>query len=276
MKVKLSDGARSTAYRDGDRTILKGKNHSTYERFIDDVNNLNAIKRYINNIQIPTNARVIHPSKEFPFGGMSYDYIPGRSLQPKSINDNNIDNIAYKLADFLKQLEVIKPENIFPDFDKKEVIREEKEQINISYQLITPYLNEEQKEKLKVWVNDYLNYLDSIKEFNVIHGDLWFENIIIDDNQQELVGIIDFEQAKVFDKAVDYTSILWMGKDFVIKILQRNKLPKDYINTLLLFNVRTKVLKFDYILKGLHKETPTDRLKELNKKLNQYFDSNLD
>lgn len=52
-----------------------------------------------------------------------------------------------------------------------------------------------------------------------IHGDLWYENYILDDND-ELTGIIDFENAKYGDPASDISALCYLGNEFIMNLLR--------------------------------------------------------
>jgi len=49
----------------------------------------------------------------------------------------------------------------------------------------------------------YFEYISTPQELVFTHGDLWYENYILDESGSKLVGIIDFENAKYFFKADD-------------------------------------------------------------------------
>lgn len=51
-----------------------------------------------------------------------------------------------------------------------------------------------------------------------IHGDLWYENYILNDNN-ELVGIVDFEGSGMGDPAYDIAALYYLGTDFINKVL---------------------------------------------------------
>jgi len=51
------------------------------------------------------------------------------------------------------------------------------------------------------------------------HGDLWYENILIDPNTAELVGVVDFENAALADPAQDFATQMHLSRRFTARII---------------------------------------------------------
>jgi aminoglycoside phosphotransferase (APT) family kinase protein len=54
----------------------------------------------------------------------------------------------------------------------------------------------------------------------LIHGDLWGENIILNEKLDHVVGIIDFESLTVGDVAQDFAAQKYLGQDFLSQIIE--------------------------------------------------------
>lgn len=52
------------------------------------------------------------------------------------------------------------------------------------------------------------------------HGDLWYENILVDATYQAVTGILDFEDTVIADPAQDFAALLSLGKPFTIAVLE--------------------------------------------------------
>lgn len=78
-------------------------------------------------------------------------------------------------------------------FDKKIYVEQELNNAKINLELLREYLDDEKYSLLLNWYNEYIEYLSEFDNYHFIHGDLWYENYILDDND-ELTGIIDFEK----------------------------------------------------------------------------------
>lgn len=48
----------------------------------------------------------------------------------------------------------------------------------------------------------------------MIHGDLWYENVLIDTDTRRLCGVLDFEKAGIGDPAWDLATQLHSGREF--------------------------------------------------------------
>ena len=53
----------------------------------------------------------------------------------------------------------------------------------------------------------------------MIHGDLWFENILIDPGNGRLTGVLDFDTASIGDPAWDIATQLHFGPEFFRHVL---------------------------------------------------------
>ena len=92
---------------------------------------------------------------------------------------------------------------------------------------IFPKLNSEQKKWLD---NVFSNFLEDTRNFKftpcVIHGDFDTSNILVDPNNFNITGIIDFEDSSIFDPAADFL-FYDEGEIFLKNILDRYKGSKE-------------------------------------------------
>jgi aminoglycoside phosphotransferase (APT) family kinase protein len=51
-----------------------------------------------------------------------------------------------------------------------------------------------------------------------IHGDLWYENLLIDTESGRLTGVVDFDQASIGDPAWDLATQLHCGREFAEQV----------------------------------------------------------
>src|SRR5919201_7038777 len=47
------------------------------------------------------------------------------------------------------------------------------------------------------------------------HGDLWYENVLVDPMRSVVTGVVDFEDANVGDPAQDFAALRYLGDRFV-------------------------------------------------------------
>ena len=268
----LNEGFRSKAYKDESRIILVGQNENSFASFEKDAKILNLLRTFIKDLKTPNNVEVIKPCAKYLFGALSYDIIDGNILKPELINDNNIDSIVGSLSSFLKQLAEIDLSGFEPNYDAKKIIAKEKEYITKNMAILLPFVDDNIRNQLLNWQEKYYQYLDDEIKLNVTHGDLWYENMIIDESSTNLVGIIDFEHAGVFDKAIDYVPALYLGIDFTNKLLQASGLSLDYYKVLRLFAIRRQVIGFKYLVKHFPEEID-EEIEKTKSVLNDFLES---
>lgn len=82
--------------------------------------------------------------------------------------------------------------------------------------IIKPKLNKKQRGTL----DDFIDYRKSVirnTDLVLIHGDLNSENILLNNS---IIGVIDFSDAAISDAAIDFSSLLCYGTDFVTKVIE--------------------------------------------------------
>jgi aminoglycoside phosphotransferase (APT) family kinase protein len=71
--------------------------------------------------------------------------------------------------------------------------------------IVLPLVNSEQKKWIQALYTLFLSKIDHFSfEPTVIHGDFDTSNILVDSGSCKLSGIIDFEETRIFDPAVDF------------------------------------------------------------------------
>lgn len=207
----INEGFNSKAYIiNDDYILLDGVNQNSYKNYQKYVNVINQISN-VKSLEIPRIIELIEPCEEYPNGALIYKMIKGHTFRKEHIEIVNLDNIAKKLAEFMDELYEIRV-----DFDKDEYIKNELEITEQSVIELKEYLSESNYEKILSWFNEYKNYLLTFNDYHFIHGDLWYENYILNDNN-ELVGIVDFEGSGMGDPAYDIAALYYLGTGFINK-----------------------------------------------------------
>ena len=179
----------------------------------------------IKSLEIPRIVELIDPCNDYQNGALIYKMIKGHTFRKKHIKIVNLDSIAKKIAEFMNELYDIKVE-----FNYEECIKNELEITDESVTKLKDYLDDSNYKKVLSWFNEYKNYLLTFNDYHFIHGDLWYENYILNDNN-ELVGIVDFEGSGMGDPAYDIAALYYLGYDFINKVLSYyNYTNDDLIN----------------------------------------------
>ncbi len=164
--------------------------------------------------QIPTPQYFIESSEAFPFGVLCYPKIDGITLTKELIRKTNLPILALDIANFLVALHGLDARSFgleHPDlFEedqklKKDVLPTLKRILSTSEQTLVV-------EWWKVYQEGEENFMF---EPSLIHGDLWYENFLLEKDLQHLVGIIDFEACRLGDPASDFAPLYYLGSDFL-------------------------------------------------------------
>ena len=196
---------------------------------------------------------------------MGYEKLPGVSLSKciRKFDSKCLKKLARAIGAFLSQLH--SPQNT-EDFknhfnmDNSNFLTRYQQVWEKEYQeiksIVWPLINQTQKK----WIqNLYTCYMTKIDDFSfeptVIHGDFDTSNILVDSISCNLSGIIDFEEANIFDPAVDFL-FFREGKPFLEEILKSYKgvVDKDFKERMKFTFSRSC---FPYMLYGSHNNIPS-------------------
>jgi aminoglycoside phosphotransferase (APT) family kinase protein len=202
----IGEGYGSRVYATGGGDILRvAKNSLTKHNHERERAVLGVIKPYIHSVAIPEPSIFIASSDEYPYGAIGYKRIPGRPLQPADITAARRQSLAEQIADFIDELHKI-PVALVTDNAPLPPYLPAPRKVRSLWNRVGPY----------VLQNAPGMYVDLDKAFArsarivgrqrepqvVLHGDLWYENMIFDDNK--LIGVIDFEAVSVGHPIVDF------------------------------------------------------------------------
>jgi|TARA_B100001971_G_scaffold190553_1_gene193394 aminoglycoside phosphotransferase (APT) family kinase protein len=153
------------------------------------------------------------PNDYFPFGVTGYRYIPGVPLSPKRLDQQNCQQIAQDLAAFLLALHEI-PLQELQDCGLKKSADLQPRPDEVSEALALGLDKDEQRKVIDWWKAGLETESDRYTA-RLLHGDLWFENIILDGNLGGVVGVVDFESMLIGDIARDLAPLSYLGEKFL-------------------------------------------------------------
>ncbi|MGH2544298.1 MAG: phosphotransferase family protein, partial [Ardenticatenaceae bacterium] len=130
----------------------------------------------------------------------------------------DLDRVARNVAEFLvalhaypvgeaPQLGNLEPKNV-------EVLGQE------AIPLLRTHLSESEYETITSWWKWYPT--DATKEYfhpKLIHGDLWCENIILNETLDRVVGVVDWESVATGDVAWDFVAQKYVGNAFLSQVI---------------------------------------------------------
>ncbi|HLO15996.1 MAG TPA: aminoglycoside phosphotransferase family protein [Anaerolineales bacterium] len=187
----IGSGFNSLVVEAGGAIIFRiGKNSVAQSGYEKEIRCLSVIAPHIPFL-IPDPKWYIKRSAYFPFGLIGYDKIPGFPLQPNLRNDTNLSLLASDSAKFLLALHRIPPDSV-----PLQPISNHTSRWKAQYQEVLSFLKAElvptEFNLIQQWWDDFLSDQEMQKYNPVIqHGDLWYENMLVDTRMEKLIGIID-------------------------------------------------------------------------------------
>lgn len=191
------------------------------------------VASHASSLLVPRVDYFLDASAAFPYGVMGYRKLPGRPLSRLDLTRETRPRIASQIAAFLSGLHGIET----AQFDAADLPRfpPERAQLEALWATVAGYverhLRRSEYEGIRRWHETMLDYHRRFPYMPVlVHGDLWYENIIVDPEQQRLVGVVDFEGVALGDAAIDLATQRYLGRPFaqdVIAAYYRRRAPDD-------------------------------------------------
>jgi len=250
-RKKLNSGLCSNAYILDDEYIqLIGKRDDSYNTYKEVKENSDLLIGKITCVDFPSNMILIEPNDEYPFGCLIYKIVRGNPLNSGTLTIQEQEKLAKKIVDFNAEMH-----NLQIHWDRDWAINHELEKIDKNIRLLTKYLTENEISQLNAYKYIFSNYLNSKKQFCITHGDLWADNLIMNENH-ELTGVIDFGNMAYFLPEVDYASMWNMVDGFLEKLLKytNEDVTKESI---LLFVMHRELCSFEYIINAEPEDIPS-------------------
>ncbi|TFF69456.1 MAG: hypothetical protein EU516_00650 [Promethearchaeota archaeon] len=193
-------------FRIPDKTL---RNQKGVQLLLNEVKMLHHIQKYVS-VAIP-DPIYISIDPDCPI--MGYEKIPGIPLHKlfNKISEEDKMQIAANIGEFLGELHSKK---LFKDAKNNKIVDNSfscekykqnlEEYFKIIQSLLFSLLNHEQKQWI---IRLFTNFLDNKVNFkfnySIIHGDFDSSNILIDPNILNVIGVVDFEESRVYDPAAD-------------------------------------------------------------------------
>jgi aminoglycoside 2''-phosphotransferase len=232
------------------------RNHQGQFMLLNEIKMLEFIKRHVN-FAIPD---PIYSSLELDCPFMGYEKIEGISLSTcyKNASTSQKVKLGRQVASFLNQLHSIPNSEISllklndcKPLSPSSLQKEWSKWFESVQQVIFPILNEEQKNwtmrLFSQFLSDRRNLLFTPC---LVHGDFDSSNILVDRNTFTITGIIDFEETRLFDPAIDLL-FLDEGKEILGSILKNYQglVDQSLLNRMRFFYGKTYLSYMEFGLK---------------------------
>lgn len=179
---------------------------------------LRRIRPHIHRFVLPDPHYQVAPSAAIPFGCVGYRRLAGVPLQPADLAMGNHNNLAVQLADFIGQLHKIPLGQLgglhLPQFPPPS------SELEPMWRKLMPFLKDalagDEYDALAGWWERAVSKWQSpVQQPVLAHGDLWYENILLDAGRQTILGILDFESAAIGDPLTDLVPQSYLGSAFL-------------------------------------------------------------
>jgi aminoglycoside 2''-phosphotransferase len=154
-----------------------------------------------------------------PFGAYAYRKLPGRMLpseEPPTAMARDVAAFLYAIHTF--PTERAKPLGVpgVEDF-RRDLLSLRVE----TMPALRERLSGSEVAKIETWWHAFLDDPATTPEAPaLIHGDLWPDNLLVDESSSRLLGVIDFGDAAIGDVAHDFAVLRHLGEPFVDQCLQ--------------------------------------------------------
>lgn len=224
--VIMGEGFRSVAVGVDDRLVfLIGKHERAAKGFEREFEILPRIATALP-VQIPNPEHFIKQSETFPFGVLGYPKIQGRTLTKALIPEVDLKKLARDVALLLAELHGFNFGSC--DLESPRFFEEDRKLMNDVLPALKRLLPKNEYVLIENWWQSYLGD-DANFEFEpvFIHGDLWYENFILDAELKRLVGVVDFEACGLGDIAREFAPLSYLGAEFLNTVVSNYASQKE-------------------------------------------------
>jgi aminoglycoside 2''-phosphotransferase len=216
----LGAGFRSLAVETAEGWVFRIRKHPQAEAgYAKEARLLPALGPHLP-VAVPAPRWVAGPSARFPGGVLGYPLLPGTPLQPAHLTPASGPRLATEIAGFLRAL------HRFPVAEALGLPSPDSEMAGWAAMQATvlPALRgllaaAEYQTVARWWAAFLADPALRAYPPALVHGDLWYENILVDDAGQRIVGVVDFEDAAVGDPAQDFATLRHLGAPFADAVL---------------------------------------------------------
>jgi aminoglycoside phosphotransferase (APT) family kinase protein len=172
-------------------------------------------------VAVPAPQWRVEPGGEaLPFGAIGYRKLSGNPLSRDLLVDSN--RIAGDVAEFLASLHRFP----VPEAERVGVPRTGtwRETLAVLEAEVLPALRDlvtdDEFRLLERWAGEVADDRD-LDQYRpaLCHRDLWFENLLVDEDPLRLVGVLDWEAARIGDPAQDLDVHLYLGEAFASSVI---------------------------------------------------------
>lgn len=168
-------------------------------------------------VPVPTMLATIPASEALPFGAAVLKRLPGIPMQP----DHAGHSLSEALGRFLVALHAILPLHLSGVVrDRSDVDSARRAAMEIAFPFLRSVLSPPDYEHIVRWRAAYTARRTATQVApSLIHGDLWYGNILVDPGHTRITGVLDWEEMAFDDPAQDFATLRHSGDAFSDDVL---------------------------------------------------------
>ena len=166
--------------------------------------------------------RIAPGSAHFPFGAIGYRRLPGRPVSLEFLEGPSAHPIARRLGSFLYALHAFPTtEAVALGIVPVEDMRAGWNDVRSDVSPALPRLfSSREVAMIERWWDDLMHDKEMLRyEPVVVHSDLWYGNVLFDDEAGRITGVVDFESTHIGDPAEDLATQLHAGPGFARRVI---------------------------------------------------------
>ncbi len=173
-------------------------------------------------VAVPNPQWFTGPSPAFPFGVIGYPKLLGTPLSPDQLTPAREHRLAADIAGFILALHRFPVEEALPlGLPTPERQRAELATLRDTVlPALRSALTGPEHQSVTRWWDEVLAD-PHMSEYRLVlqHGDLWYENVLVDEAGEAVVSVVDFERAGIGDPAQDFATQFHLGPRFAAKVI---------------------------------------------------------
>lgn len=181
------------------------------------------VGRSLADLRLPQPSHYLHTSPDFLHGLIGHPKLPGRPLAPRDITPQSREAVAGQIGAFLIALHSLPPDTLgalaLPSYPPSCDGLDTLWRSTSGY--MEAHLDPDEFRHVRAWWGQ-LRRDEQLQAYRptLVHGDLWYENILFDPQEQQIVGVIDFENLSLGDPAIDLATQSYLGGGFARSVLE--------------------------------------------------------
>jgi aminoglycoside phosphotransferase (APT) family kinase protein len=219
----IGAGFNSVVVETADAAVFRvARAHGTHDAYARERALLPALRGRLP-VAVPDPRWYAPPSESFPHGAIGYPKLPGATLTLPAFARSDMDVLARDIAGFLHALHGVAPDGVpgIPSRSGEQRRALERATRDELMPALREHCTAEELGRVDAWWDGYLSD-EAMLAFapRVTHGDLWYENLLVEPESLRLTGVLDWELAACADPARDFAGLKYFGAAFMGRVFE--------------------------------------------------------